>query len=144
MLVRREERVRKFCSQSNWSNTYFQQSSFVCQLSTWLYYRHDLVFWPCWFGDKKSLWFFVYEIHVEITRTKHKMQIKQWEHVKGLVIRYSQNNKILWLSNMADTFFLEVREVADWLGRQSLITWWNFASMENRSSAFMPNKDPGL
>ena len=40
---------------------------------------------------------------VEITWTEHEAQIKQREHVKGLFF-YSQNNKTVWLSNMADSF----------------------------------------
>ena len=63
------------------------------------------------------------------------------DHTEGIwkvYLFYSQNNKIVWLSNMADIFFLEIHEVrkglwafvswlcfpyADWLSRQTRITW---------------------
>ena len=59
------------------------------------------------------------------------------ENMWKVSLYYSQNNKIVWLSNMADTF-LEIQEVrkglwafvswlcfsgADWLVRQTPITW---------------------
>ena len=67
---------------------------------------------------------------------KKPMILWQREHTKGLF--YSQNNKIVWLTNMADTFFWEIPEMrkglwaffsrlcfsdADWLGKQALVTW---------------------
>ena len=57
------------------------------------------------------------------------------ENMLKVCLFYSQNNKILWLSNMADKFVWEIHEVrrglwawlcfsgADWLGEQTLITW---------------------
>ena len=43
------------------------------------------------------------QYYVQIMWAEHKRLIKQQEHVKFSVF-YSQNNKIAWLSNMADSF----------------------------------------
>ena len=55
------------------------------------------------------------------------------ESMQKVCLFYSQNNKIVWLSNVADIFgkMYEVRKglwdflivLSDWLGRQTLITW---------------------
>ena len=48
---------------------------------------------------------------VQITWTEHETQITQREHVKGLFIMYSQNNKVVWLSNMVETFVYQIHKV---------------------------------
>ena len=59
------------------------------------------------------------------------------ENMWKVCLFFSQNNKIVWLSNMADTFLRNLRcaqrfvgfcswlclSDADWLGRQTPITW---------------------
>ena len=85
------------------------------------------IFWARWFvgnSDKKASDPLRMQ-HVKITWTEHETQI-------------TQNNNIVWLSNMADMFWREVHVVAkvcglffswlcfsdaDWLGRQSPIMW---------------------
>ena len=62
--------------------------------------------------------------------TKHRSHS---ENMQKVCLFYSQNNKMLWLSNMADTFVEKFTRCAkacglflpgsDWLGRQALITW---------------------
>ena len=69
--------------------------------------------------------------------TEHKMQITFSENMQKVSLFYCQNNKIVWLSNMADTYFGGIQEVRkgmcffSWLcfsdvhslGRQTPITW---------------------
>ena len=61
------------------------------------------------------------------------------ENVRKVCLSYSQNNKIVWLSNVANTFLAKFTRCAkvcglifswlcfrdaDWLSRQTPITWW--------------------
>ena len=48
---------------------------------------------------------------VNIKWTRQKPQTKQWEHVKALFIQSSQNNKMLWLSNVGNTLPWEIHKV---------------------------------
>ena len=95
----------------------------------------DLV--DLWVIKIKSLWSFAH-----VVRRDHVNRARNTDHAartcERFVLFYGQNNKTVWLSNMADIFLKQIYEVrkgmwaffswlcfpgSDWLGRQALITW---------------------
>ena len=57
--------------------------------------------------------------------TEHKMQITFSKNMQKVSLFYCQNNKIVWLSNMADTYFGGIQEVRK--GMCFLFSWLCFS-----------------
>ena len=101
-----------------------------------------------WVIKIKSPWFFAHVVrpdHVNSTKLKSSS-----ENMRKVCLFYSQNNIIVWLSNMADTFlekFTRYAKVhglfswlhfsgADWLCRQ-MITWWYWSPIRTDLALYL-------
>ena len=102
------------------------------------HYPYDRIFWSRWFvgnWDKKSM--ILCARSTLRSREQRAKRKSRSENVWKVCSCYSQNNKIFWLSSMTDAcfknsrnaqrfvgfFFLICFSDADWLSRQTPITW---------------------
>ena len=120
----------------------------------------DPVFWPRWFVgnyDQEKPMILCARRTSRSKWTESTKRRSRSEGMRNLGSFYSQNNKIEWLSNIADTFLFEkctgCAKVcglfswlcfmgADWLGRETLITWCSSKSDSWPVSASSPEAVP--
>ena len=80
-----------------------------------------------WVIKIKSLWSFAH-----VVRRDHVNRARNADHAASMwkvCLFYSQNNKIVWLSNMADTIFYKSQEVCK--GMWALFLEWGLAWQAN-------------
>ena len=87
-------------------------------------YPRDRIFRPRWFvgNNIKSLWSFAHVIRRDHVNRARKRRSRS-ENMQNMRLFYSQVNKIVWLSNMADTILTNSRGAQRYVGFLFLGCW---------------------